>query len=97
MDDLAIARALHVLAVVHWIGGVSMVTLVLLPAVARLATPERRIELFGEGFRNQDCLRLLSPIPGKSNIGAIAAGSTAYIWPIPSGERAANALCEPNP
>lgn len=58
---------------------------------------ERRIELFGEGFRNQDCLRLLSPIPGKSNIGAIAAGSTAYIWPIPSGERAANALCEPNP
>jgi len=58
---------------------------------------ERRIELLGEGFRNQDCQRLLSPLPGKANIAAIDASSTAYIWPIPSGERAANSLCEPNP
>ena len=36
MDDLAFARALHVIAVVHWIGGVAFVTLVMLPlAVAR--------------------------------------------------------------
>lgn len=33
MDDLAIARALHVLGVVIWIGGVAMVTSVLLPAL----------------------------------------------------------------
>ena len=33
MDDVAIARALHVLAVVVWIGGVAMVTMVVLPAV----------------------------------------------------------------
>ena len=33
MDDLAIARALHVLGVVIWIGGVAMVTMVILPAV----------------------------------------------------------------
>lgn len=46
MDDLAIARAIHVLSVVHWIGGVAMVTAVILPAVARLAGPERRLELF---------------------------------------------------
>jgi hypothetical protein len=58
---------------------------------------ERRIELLGEGFRNQDCQRLLSPLPGKANIAAIDASSPAYIWPIPSGERAANLLCEPNP
>ncbi|HZT87599.1 MAG TPA: hypothetical protein VFA12_06495 [Stellaceae bacterium] len=32
MDDVAIARAIHVLAVVVWIGGVSMVTTALLPA-----------------------------------------------------------------
>jgi uncharacterized membrane protein len=32
MDDVAIARAIHVLAVVVWIGGVSMVTTILLPA-----------------------------------------------------------------
>lgn len=46
MDDLTIARALHVLAVVHWIGGVAMVTAVILPAVARLAEAERRLALF---------------------------------------------------
>lgn len=31
MDDIVIARALHVLAVIHWIGGLSFVTLVVLP------------------------------------------------------------------
>jgi uncharacterized membrane protein len=46
MDDVTIARALHVLAVVHWIGGVAMVTLVILPALAWLASPERRLDLF---------------------------------------------------
>ena len=46
MDDVTIARALHVLAVVHWIGGVAMVTLVILPALARFARPERRLDLF---------------------------------------------------
>jgi len=45
MDDVTIARALHVLAVVHWIGGVALVTLVVLPAV-RAALPEKRLELF---------------------------------------------------
>ena len=33
MNDVIIARALHVLAVVIWIGGVSMATTVALPAV----------------------------------------------------------------
>lgn len=31
MDDIVLARALHVLAVVHWIGGVAFVTLIALP------------------------------------------------------------------
>jgi uncharacterized membrane protein len=35
MDDVVIARALHVLAVVTWIGGVAMATTVALPAVRR--------------------------------------------------------------
>lgn len=35
MTDLLLARALHVLGVVIWIGGVSMATLVVLPAVRR--------------------------------------------------------------
>lgn len=36
MDDVTIARAVHVLAVVVWIGGVSMVTTVLLPLARNL-------------------------------------------------------------
>lgn len=39
MNDLAIARAVHVLAVVIWIGGVAMVTTVILPMVRRASTP----------------------------------------------------------
>ena len=35
MDDVIAARALHVLAVVVWIGGVSLVTTVALPALRR--------------------------------------------------------------
>jgi uncharacterized membrane protein len=35
LDDVIIARALHVLAVVIWIGGVMMITTVVLPAVRR--------------------------------------------------------------
>ena len=31
VDDIELARAIHVLAVVHWIGGVAFVTLVALP------------------------------------------------------------------
>ncbi|MBL7808796.1 MAG: RagB/SusD family nutrient uptake outer membrane protein [Saprospiraceae bacterium] len=58
---------------------------------------ERRIELLGEGFRNQDCQRLLAPLPGKGTIGAVDQSSSEYIWPIPSGERAVNKLCLPNP
>jgi len=35
MNDIAIAVAVHVLAIVWWIGGVAMVTTVLLPAARR--------------------------------------------------------------
>jgi uncharacterized membrane protein len=43
MDDVAVARALHVLALVHWIGGV---TLAILPTVMRFLEPEQRLALF---------------------------------------------------
>ena len=46
MDDISIARALHVLAVVHWIGGVAMVTLVLLPSLMRSVPAAERLALF---------------------------------------------------
>lgn len=46
MDDFALARVLHVLAVVFWIGGVAMVTTVLLPAVSNMKAPGERVEFF---------------------------------------------------
>ncbi len=46
MDDVIIARVIHVLAVVFWIGGVAMVTTVLLPAIRRLNPPAGRVALF---------------------------------------------------
>jgi uncharacterized membrane protein len=45
MNALAIARAIHVLAVVLWIGGVAMVTTVILPVVRRARTPTQGQEL----------------------------------------------------
>ena len=46
MDDVTIARAIHVLAVVLWIGGVSLVTTVLLPAVRRFKSGAERLAFF---------------------------------------------------
>jgi uncharacterized membrane protein len=46
MDKLIVARVLHVLGVVLWIGGVAMVTTVLLPVVRDFSTPEVRVEFF---------------------------------------------------
>ena len=46
MDKLTLARVIHVLAVVLWIGGVAMVTTIILPAVKRLKSKEERIKTF---------------------------------------------------
>ena len=46
MDGAIVARALHVLGVVLWIGGVAFVTTVLLPAVRRMRLPEERVQFF---------------------------------------------------
>ena len=46
MTDVIVARALHILAVVIWIGGVSMATTVVLPAVRRGDLGEDRMRAF---------------------------------------------------
>ncbi|WP_298674320.1 hypothetical protein [uncultured Sphingomonas sp.] len=46
MDDLALARALHVLGVVIWIGGVGMATTVAIPAVRRGDLGPNRLAAF---------------------------------------------------
>ncbi|UZE97662.1 hypothetical protein [Alkalimarinus alittae] len=46
MEGLIVARVLHVLSVVFWIGGVAMVTTILLPSVRRFKTVEERVAFF---------------------------------------------------
>jgi uncharacterized membrane protein len=45
-DDVLIARALHVLGVVLWIGGVGFVTTVLLPSIRRNIESGNPVDLF---------------------------------------------------
>jgi uncharacterized membrane protein len=46
IDDLALARAIHVLALVHWIGGVAAVTTIVLPGARRLPTAQGALAAF---------------------------------------------------
>ena len=46
MEYFTLARVIHVLAVVLWIGGVAMVTTVIIPAVRRMKSKEDKIDTF---------------------------------------------------
>jgi|SRR5271165_2408893 len=46
IDDIELARALHVLSVVHWMGGVAFVTLVALPLARANPDAKKGWELF---------------------------------------------------
>ncbi len=46
MNDIVFARAIHVAAVVLWIGGLGFVTTVLLPAARRLMQESERVTFF---------------------------------------------------
>jgi len=46
MQSLILARVIHVIAVVFWIGGVAMVTTVILPMLLELKTAEQQLSLF---------------------------------------------------
>jgi uncharacterized membrane protein len=44
--DIAIARIVHVLSIVMWIGGVAFVTTVLFPSIRRSTAPDARLAAF---------------------------------------------------
>ena len=55
-DDFALARAIHVLALVHWIGGLSAVTTIVLPRARALPNPTDAVaafEVFERRFARQ--------------------------------------------
>lgn len=79
MDDLTLARVLHVVAIVPWIGGVAFVTTVLMPAIRRSNPPETRLAAFHRfesGFAWQ--ARLWVAVAGLSGFWMIYR---ANLWP----------------
>ncbi|MEQ8652146.1 MAG: hypothetical protein RIC87_06745 [Kiloniellales bacterium] len=46
MDSLVLARAVHLLGLVHWIGGLAFVTLVVLPAARHAVPAKERLAFF---------------------------------------------------
>ncbi|HUI15328.1 MAG TPA: hypothetical protein VL048_17865 [Xanthobacteraceae bacterium] len=52
IDDVALARAIHILALVHWIGGVAVVTTIVLPNARALPDAKHAIDAF-EAFERR--------------------------------------------
>jgi uncharacterized membrane protein len=69
MDDVTVARAIHVLAVIHWMGGVGFVTAVVLPAIAAAADPSSRLALF-EAIERRFSIQVKVSVPVAGLSGA---------------------------
>jgi len=87
MKDYYLARVLHVVGMVLWIGGVAFVTAVLLPAVKRMREPAERVEFFERveaGFARQ--ARVTTLLTGLSGfylvhrLGAWTRFADAHYW-----------------
>ncbi len=46
MEAFIAARVVHVLSIIFWIGGVAMVTTVILPAVRQFKSKEEQVQFF---------------------------------------------------
>ena len=69
MDDITLARALHVLAVIHWIGGLAFVTLIVLPLAGSRQTAEEALALFESMERRFSAqVRISIPLAGASGL-----------------------------
>lgn len=69
IDDIILARALHVLALVHWIGGVAFVTLVILPLVRSRSAAEDAMALFNTIERRFAAqVRISIPLAGVAGL-----------------------------
>jgi uncharacterized membrane protein len=69
MDDITLARALHVLAVIHWIGGLAFVTLIVLPLARSRPTAEEALALFASMERRFSAqVRISVPLVGATGL-----------------------------
>ena len=69
MDDFALARVIHVVAVLFWIGGVAFVTTVLFPSVAHNQAPDDRLSVFH---------RFEGPFAKQARIWVLLAGASGF-------------------
>ena len=78
MEGAIIARALHLLGVVLWVGGVGMVTTVLLPATKRMKTPGERVTFFETVERGFACqARVTTLVTGLSGFYLVRE---SHLW-----------------
>ncbi len=87
MEDFFLARALHVAAVVLWIGGVAFVTAVLLPAVRTFREPAEQVAFFekveGAFGRQARVTTLLTGLSGfylVHTLGAWSRFADMHYW-----------------
>ncbi|MBL6749698.1 MAG: hypothetical protein ISP90_04215 [Nevskia sp.] len=85
MADVTLALAIHLLAVVVWIGGVAMVTTVLLPAVQSFKSAAERIAFFESIERR---------FARQARVATVLAGASGFymvqrlhFWPLFAGAR----------
>lgn len=80
MDILTLARAVHVLAIVHWIGGVAMVTLVILPGMMRTVPAAERLALFE---------RIEGRFGAQARVSTVLAGISGFwmTWELDAWDR----------
>lgn len=74
IDDVEIARALHVVFVAHWIGGVAFVTLVALPLARSYADAGKGWALF-EAIETRFASQVRVSIPAGRRDRALDGGS----------------------
>jgi uncharacterized membrane protein len=87
MADYYLVRALHVLGVVLWIGGVAFVTTVLLPALRRSREPAEQVRIFekveADFARQARVTTLLTGLTGfylVHRLGAWSRFADAQYW-----------------
>ena len=91
IDGLALARAIHILALVHWIGGVAVVTTIVLPQARALPDAHAAVaafEAFERRFARQVRISiLLVGLSGAYMLSKLDAGqlfeSASFWWMNP--------------
>ncbi len=80
MIGLEIGRIIHILGVVFWIGGVAMVTTIILPSIKKLKSLEEGIEFFGKiEHKFQIQARITTLVTGLSGFYMISK-LNAWSW-----------------